>query len=140
MDEEVVVLPVLLGGSTEVVEEPVEGIGEFVGLVEGERRVVVMTDLVDQPRPGRAAGELETGRIHEVELAQRALERDLIVESCLSRREIRKVTTPDRVRVLCWCPGVDEQVTARPQHPGDLVHELGEIEVVYSIECGHEVR
>ncbi len=140
MDEEVPILPALLGGLVEVVEEPVEGVGQFVGFVQGERRVVVVSDLVDQSSPGRSAGELETGHLHEVEPAESLLESSLVVKSCLAGGKIRKTAAPDRVGILFWCPGVDEQITARLQHSARLVYELAEIEVVNSVECGHEVH
>src|SRR6266566_4222265 len=68
-------------------------------------------------------------------------ERRLAVQALLVLSEARKVTTPDRSRVLQRGASVDEQLAVGPQHPCDGGQEASEFEELNAVTMSRlEVR
>ncbi len=66
--------------------------------------------------------------------------RGLAVQALLVLGETGEVAAPDRSCVLLRGAGVDEQLAAGPQHPGDRGQEAGQIEMVHAVERGNQVQ
>src|SRR5213078_306841 len=67
-------------------------------------------------------------------------ERGLAVQALLVLGETGEVAAPDCPRVLLRGAGVDKQLAAGPQHPGDGGQEAPEVEVVNAVERGDQVE
>ena len=67
-------------------------------------------------------------------------DRGLAVQALLVLGEAREVAAPDRPRVLLRGAGVDEQLAAGRQHPGDGGQEAAEVEVVNAVERGDHIE
>jgi hypothetical protein len=141
-DQEVLVNPADLGAG-QAGQEGRDGQAQLLRRVEGERGVVASLGLGPEP-PGGARARMPEGlcRGHREPAGppDGVPERGLAVQALLVLGETEEVATPDRPRVLLRGAGVEEQLAAGPQHPGDGGQEAAQVEVVHAVQRGDQVQ
>jgi hypothetical protein len=141
-DQQVLVNPGNLG-TGQAGQEGRDGCAQLLRRVEGECRVVAPLGLGPEPLGCTGARVLEDlccDHREPIGPPDGVPDRGLAMQALLILGETGEVAAPDRSRVLLRGAGVDEQLAARLQHPGDGGQKASQAEVVNAVERGDQVQ